>query len=102
MKSSGARSADAADAASSVRGAAAARCEQRRHRQHRAVEPESLEAVVEPLLAVEDVHDEVAEVEEDPSSGIVTLASMRLGARLAEHVLDLVGDRDDVALGRAR
>jgi len=81
--------------------ASASRGEQGRHGQGRAVEPESLEAVIQPLLAMEDMHDEVAEIEEDPAAGVVPLAPMGLGACLEEHVLDLVRDGDDIPLGGA-
>src|SRR5690349_7035584 len=64
----------------------------------RAVLPEALEAVVDALLLVEHVHDQVAEVEKDPAGLCTTLATDSLVPRLDETILDLVGDRGDVAL----
>jgi hypothetical protein len=63
-----------------------------------AVLPEALETVIDPLLLVEDVDDQVAEVQQHPSSLRAALAAHALVARLDELVFDLIGDRGDVAL----
>jgi hypothetical protein len=46
---------------------------------------------------MEYVHDEVAEVEEDPAPLGTTLAAERLGSVLDQLVFDLTRDRDDVS-----
>ncbi len=63
-----------------------------------AVLPETLETVVDALLLVEDVHDQVAEIEQHPPGFCTSLTSYPLVARLDQSVLDLIGDRGDVAL----
>src|SRR6187431_1195435 len=67
-------------------------------RNDRAVLPETLEPVEDPLLLVEDVHDEITEVEKDPAGLIAPFAAQPLETGLEKSVLDLVGDRSDVAL----
>src|SRR5690606_14355665 len=69
-------------------------------RDDRAVLPEALERVVDAVLGVLDVHDDVAEVQEDPAGLLLALAADRLGARLEHRLLDRVDDRRDLALAR--
>ncbi len=69
-----------------------------RQRDRRAVAPEPLEGVELPLLLVLDVHDDLAVVDEHPAPVALALAADRLGADLAELVLDLVDDRLDLAV----
>jgi len=47
---------------------------------------------------VEDVHDKVSEVEEDPTSLRTSFAAKRLRTMLDQPVFDLTGDSDDVSL----
>src|SRR3954467_8364692 len=54
-----------------------------------AVLPEALERVVHPVLLVEDVDDEVAEVEEHPTPLGSALTAQRLDACFVQLVLDL-------------
>src|SRR5664280_1844227 len=58
----------------------------------RAVLPQTLELVVGPLLLVLDVHDDVREVDQDPSAVALTFAANRLHAELAKLVLGGCGD----------
>src|SRR4051812_15768241 len=58
-----------------------------------AVAPQSLEGVERTLLLVLDVYDDLGVVEEHPPAVPLTLTPYRLGAQLAELVLDLVDDR---------
>src|SRR5664280_2723310 len=64
----------------------------------RAVLPEALELVVGPLLLVLDVHDDVREVDQDPSAVTFAFAANRLDAKLAKLVLDAVDDRIDLTV----
>src|SRR5664280_1895104 len=64
----------------------------------RAVLPQTLELVVGPLLLVLDVHDDVREVDQDPSAVALTFAANRLHAELAKLVLDAVDDRADLTV----
>ena len=64
----------------------------------RAVAPQPLEGVELPLLLVLDVHDDLAVVDEHPATVTFALATDRLGAELAQLVLDLVDDRLDLAV----
>ena len=67
-----------------------------RQRDHRAVAPEPLEGVELPLLLVLDVHHDLAVVDQHPAAVALALAADRLGADLAQLVLDLVDDRLDL------
>ena len=71
-------------------------------RNDRAVLPQALEPVVHALLLVEDVHDEIAEVQQHPARLLAPFAAQALVARLEQLVLDLVRDRGDVALAATR
>jgi hypothetical protein len=51
---------------------------------------------------VEDVHDEVTEIEQNPSALGTTLATDRLDSVLDHLVFDFARDGDDVALVAAR
>jgi hypothetical protein len=62
----------------------------------RAVPPQPLELVEGALLLVLDVHDDVAEVDEDPAVVTPALATQRLGAGQPDTLLDLVDDRTDL------
>src|SRR5664279_1021519 len=53
----------------------------------RAVLPEAFELVVGPLLLMLDVHDDVREVDQDPSAVAFAFATYRLHAKLAKLVL---------------
>src|SRR5664280_2381175 len=64
----------------------------------RAVLPQALKLVVGPLLLVLDVHDDVREVDQDPSSVALAFPADRLHAELAEPVLDPVDDRADLTV----
>src|SRR5689334_6134545 len=64
----------------------------------RAVAPQPLEGVELPLLLVLHVHDDLAVVEQHPATLAVALATDRLGARIAQLVLDLVHERADLAV----
>src|SRR5450631_1108779 len=64
----------------------------------RTVLPEPLELVVRPLLLMLDMHDEVPEVDQDPSSVALALAADRLDAEGTELVLDAVDDRADLTV----
>ena len=71
-------------------------------RNDRAVLPEALEPVVHALLLVEDVHDEIAEVQQDPAGLLSPFAAQALVPGFEKLVFDLVGDRGDVALAATR
>src|SRR5690606_1589506 len=71
-------------------------------RDDRRVLPETLERVVLTVLLMEDVHDEIAEVEQHPTALAAPLATQRLRARLEERILDAARDREHVALVVAR
>src|SRR5664279_2836085 len=64
----------------------------------RAVLPEAFELVVGPLLLMLDVHDDVREVDQDPSAVAFAFATYRLHAKLAKLVLDAVVDRIDLTV----
>ena len=63
-----------------------------------AVLPQAFEPVVRPLLFVEDMRHEVAEIEEDPAGLLAPFAPEPLVACLEELLLDLIGDGGDIAL----
>jgi hypothetical protein len=67
-------------------------------RDHWTIFPEALESVIQALFLVKNMHDEVAEVEQNPAALGATLATNRLDSRLNHFVFDLVRDSDDVAL----
>src|ERR1035437_9817581 len=67
-----------------------------------AVLPEAFKLVIGPLLLVLDVHDDVREVDQDPSAVALALAAYRLDAELAKLVLDTVDDRTDLAVVGSR
>ena len=67
-------------------------------RDRRAVAPQPLQGVELPLLLVLDVHHDLAVVDEHPPAVAFALAAQRLGADLAQLVLDLVDDRLDLAV----
>ena len=69
-----------------------------RQRDQRAVAPQPLEGVELPLLLVLHVHDDVAVVDQHPAAVALALAADRLGADLAQLVLDLVDDRLHLAV----
>src|SRR5665648_623979 len=64
----------------------------------RAVLPQPLELVVGPFLLVLNVHDDVPEVDQDPSAVALALAAHRLDAERAKLVLDAVDDRTDLTV----
>ena len=63
-----------------------------------AVLPQAFEPVVRPLLLMEDMRHEVAEIEEDPAGLLASFAPEPLVACLEELLLDLIGDGGDIAL----
>src|ERR1019366_5893860 len=63
-----------------------------------AVLPQSLKLVVGPRLLMLDVHDDVREVDQDPSAVAFAFATYRLHAKLAKLVLDAVDDRIDLTV----
>jgi len=65
------------------------------------IEPQTLEAVVLPLLLAEDVHDHVDVVEQHPARLVLALAPDRTDADGAESFLDLLDDRLHLAIARA-
>src|SRR6266516_8138663 len=65
---------------------------------HRGVAPEALEVVVLALLLVEDVHDDVDEVQQDPVGLALALSPQRSRALHAAGALDLLVDGADLAI----
>src|SRR4029079_18783942 len=68
----------------------------------RTVLPQPLELVVVPFLLVLDVHDDVGEVDQDPTAVTLTFAAHRFDAQLAKPVLDAFDDRADLSVVGSR
>lgn len=74
------------------------RLQNRGHVDERAVLPEALQLVELSLLLVEHVHDQIAEVEQNPAPALAPLTTNGAHARSVQSVLDSVGDGLHVAL----
>ena len=64
--------------------------------------PVAFEPVVRAVLLEEDVHDDVAEVEQLPVTGAASLPPLHVDPDRPEPLIDGVRDRADVALAAAR
>ena len=66
------------------------------------IAPEVFETIVVPRLVVEDVHDHVDVVEENPAASLRSLTMPRLRPPLQQHLLYRPGQGPNVLLGGSR
>ena len=69
---------------------------------HRTVFPQSLELIESTLVFMEDVHDELAEIQENPAPPLLSFPSKKLRPRRVKLLVDCVSNRLHVSLAPAR
>lgn len=77
------------------------RCEHRCHVDHGAVLPEALQLIEVALVLVENVDDEVAKVQKNPSSRFATFPTDRPDSSIIQIFFDAVRDRLHITLDRS-